>query len=71
MVNGYRGLVAFWIVGYVLRRVVLADVVEPVGTNGHLVTSPGQRVLAREGQDAEPGGAERCARRERPGRHRS
>lgn len=36
---------AYWIVGYLLRRVVLADVVEPVGTNGHLVTSPGQRVL--------------------------
>lgn len=36
---------AFWIVGYLLRRVVLADVVEPVGTNGHLVTSPGQHVL--------------------------
>jgi hypothetical protein len=36
---------AYWIVGYLLRRVVLADVVEPIGTNGHLVTSPGQRLL--------------------------
>jgi len=36
---------AYWIVGYLLRRVVLADVVEPVGTNGHLVTSPGQHTL--------------------------
>ena len=36
---------AYWIVGYLLRRVVLADVVEPAGTNGHLVTSPGQHLL--------------------------
>jgi hypothetical protein len=36
---------AYWIVGYLLRRVVLADVVEPVCTNGHVVTSPGQHVL--------------------------
>ena len=36
---------AYLIVGYLLRRVVLADVVEPVGTNGHLVTSPGQHTL--------------------------
>ena len=36
---------AYWIVGYLLRRVVLADVVDPVGTNGHLATSPGQRLL--------------------------
>jgi hypothetical protein len=36
---------AYWIVGYLLHRVVLVDVVEPVGTNGHLVTSPGQHVL--------------------------
>jgi hypothetical protein len=36
---------AYWIVGYLLRRVVLADVVEPVPTNGHLVTSPGQHTL--------------------------
>lgn len=36
---------AYWIVTYLLRRVVLADVLEPVGTNGRLVTSPGQHVL--------------------------
>ncbi len=36
---------AYWIVGYLLRRVVLADVVPPVCTNGHVVTSPGQHVL--------------------------
>jgi hypothetical protein len=36
---------AYWIVGYLLRRVVLADVVDPVGTNGRLATSPGQHAL--------------------------
>lgn len=36
---------AYWIVGYLLRRVVLVDVIDPVGTNGHLATSPGQRLL--------------------------
>jgi hypothetical protein len=36
---------AYCIVGYLLRRVVLADVVDPVGTNGHLATSPGQHAL--------------------------
>lgn len=38
-------LVAYWVVGYLLHRVVLADVVDPVGTNGHLPTTPGQHAL--------------------------
>ena len=36
---------AYCIVGYLLRRIVLVDVVDPVGTNGHLATSPGQHAL--------------------------
>jgi hypothetical protein len=39
------GLSAFWMIGYLLRRVVLADVVEPVRANGHILTSPGQHAL--------------------------
>jgi hypothetical protein len=45
LLAGAAAFGAYAIVGYLLRRVVLADIVEPVCTNGHVVTSPGQHVL--------------------------
>ncbi|MEZ5285792.1 MAG: hypothetical protein R2712_13485 [Vicinamibacterales bacterium] len=39
------GWLAFWVVGYLLRQVLLADVVEPVRPNGEVTTAVGQHVL--------------------------
>lgn len=36
---------AYWIVGYLLRRVVLVDVIEPVRKKSPIVTSPGQHAI--------------------------
>ncbi len=42
---GGIGVCAYWVVGYLLRRVLLSDVVEPVWAKGRLVATVGQHLL--------------------------